>query len=460
MEISYVQTYLWREKHIAPLVTFRVVFGAIMLFSILRFTLNGWIYSQYIQPRFYFTFFDGIQPLGEQGMYIVFLLMGLAAAGIMAGAFYRWSTLIFFLTFTYTELLDKTNYLNHYYFVSIISFLLIWLPAHRAISVDAWRHPKLRRLTVPAWSIDILRLQLGLVYLYAGMAKLNPDWLFRAMPLKTWLPSKAGLPLIGWLFDHRWVAYFFSWFGAFYDLSIPFWLRWKRTRLIAYMTVIAFHVLTALLFQIGMFPWIMIGCTLIFFSENFHIRLWERVYHKIRIPRFPALPPFPAQTNAREQWAVSSQPTAMPRWIPALLALHLFIQILLPWRFLLYPGDLFWTEQGYRFSWRVMLMEKAGYVTFLVKEPGYPGTMEISPSDYLTPVQEKMMSTQPDMILQFAHYLKAQMKVQGLSQPEIYARSFVSLNGRSSRPFIDERVNLAAISESWQHKWWILPLEK
>ncbi len=455
MEISSIRDYLQKEKHIAPLVTFRVVFGGIMLFSIIRFAANGWIYTQYIQPQFFFSFFEWVQPLSATGMYALFFMMALSAACIMLGAFYRVATILFFLSFTYVELIDKTNYLNHYYFVSIISFILIWLPAHRAISIDAWRKPSIQLQRIPAWCIHILCLQLGLVYFYAGLAKLNPDWLFHAMPMKIWLPSKANLPVIGWFFDYYWVAFVFSWFGALYDLSIPFFLAWKRSRFFAYLTVIAFHLMTGLLFQIGMFPYIMIGCTLIFFSEEFHLQLWGRIGKLFPFRLSP-------QTLGQETEVCGdlSPPLQKNYWIPSLLAFHLIIQIILPWRFMLFPGNLFWTEQGYRFSWRVMLMEKAGYVTFLAKDPESKNSMEIDPADYLTPVQEKMMSTQPDMILQFAHYLASQLKNKGIEQPEIYAQSYVALNGRSSQKFIDDQANLAAIPEGWQHKWWVLPFEK
>ncbi|MDF9797788.1 hypothetical protein OKW21_003051 [Catalinimonas alkaloidigena] len=446
MVTNFIKEYLHKEKHIAPLITFRVIFGAVMLYSIIRFSVNGWIYTQYIQPSFFFSFVDWIKPLSADGMYLLFMVMGLSALGILLGAFYRISSIIFFLSFTYVELLDKTNYLNHYYFISIVGFLLIFLPAHRAISIDACRNPHIKCLKVPAWTIDIICLQLGLVYFYAGIAKLNHDWLIRAMPLKIWLPSKSHLPLIGWLFDYRWVAFAFSWFGAIYDLSIAFLLSWKRSRLWAYATVIAFHVLTAVLFQIGMFPFIMIGCTLIFFSERFHISLWKKVRQLLLLPAF----------TSTEQ----PKKSVRPSWFLSVLIFHFVMQILLPWRFMLYPGNLFWTEQGYRFSWRVMLMEKAGYVTFKVKERGKEGSMEISPSEFLTPVQEKMMSTQPDMILQFAHYLSEKMQERGVEQAEVYAKAYVGLNGRSSKKFIDENVNLASEPRSWQHKWWILPLNE
>ncbi len=189
-----LQQYLHKEKHIAPLATFRVAFGVLMLLSIVRFWSKGWIETQYIQPEYFFTYygFDWVKPLGNPGMFILFGLMGIAALFIALGFLYRYSAIIFFLLFTYVELIDKTNYLNHYYFVSIMAFLLIWVPANASYSLDAkWGLIKSRRL-VPAWSVDIFKLQLGIVYFYAGLAKLNADWLFEAMPLKMWLPAKIA----------------------------------------------------------------------------------------------------------------------------------------------------------------------------------------------------------------------------------------------------------------------------
>ena len=43
--------------------------------------------------------------------------------------------------------------------------------------------------------------------------------------------------------------------------------------------------------------------------------------------------------------------------LPGLVVLFLGIQFLLPLRHLLYPGNVNWTEEGFRFAWRVMLVE-------------------------------------------------------------------------------------------------------
>ena len=172
-----LRAYLTEPMSIAPLTSFRVLFGGVMLVSVLRFVWNGWVDDLYVKPTFFFKYygFEWVQPVGEVGMYAVFALMALAALGVALGAYYRVSAVTFFLAWTYVELLDVTNYLNHYYFVSIAAFLLIWVPAHRAFSVDAWRMPGTAVQQVPRWVVGIFRLQMGIVYVFAGIAKLNAD---------------------------------------------------------------------------------------------------------------------------------------------------------------------------------------------------------------------------------------------------------------------------------------------
>ena len=453
-----MKKYVNSQISIAPLAVFRVLFGFIMLVSTIRFALRGWIYELYVAPQYYFTFygFDWVKPLGEFGMYALFFVISLSALCIMLGYYYRVAAVLFFLAFTYVELIDKTNYLNHYYFVSIMSFLLIFVPANRSFSLDVIRKPSLKLQTVPAWTINILKLQLGIVYFYAGLAKLNSEWLVDAMPLKLWLPANAHLPIIGPLLEYTTTAYLFSWGGAFYDLTIVFFLLYKPTRVVAYAAVVIFHMLTLALFQIGMFPYIMILSTLIFFSAEFHQQLIDyskKAWRKIKFWSSSLNGSNNAAGNSR--WNLSK---AASTTIAIILSLHFLIQALFPFRYALYPGNLFWNEQGYRFSWRVMLMEKAGSATFHIHNPETNKSWEVSNWEYLTKNQEKMMAKQPDMILQFAHYLEDQYRKQGMDDLEIRAESYVTLNGRKSSLLIDPEVDLTEINRGFEHKKWILPL--
>jgi hypothetical protein len=433
--------------HIAPLAVLRIAFGSIMLVSTLRFIFKGWVYAFYIKPPFHFTFygFDWVKVPPGIGVYVLFGILVLAAAMVTIGLFYRAAIIAFFLCFTYVELLDKTTYLNHYYFISVMAFLMIWVPAHRYFSVDVWRRPKLAVTRIPAWAINIFKLQLVLVYFFAGLSKLNYDWLIAAMPLKIWLPANADMPIIGRLLTQAWTAYLFSWFGAIFDLFIGFLLLNNRYRRWGYALVIIFHLSTGLLFKIGMFPYIMICVTIIFFSEKTHIRIIT--FLKLLLPKAKTYIP-------NKDYHI---PAFKARLIGLILTLHFIIQLIMPFRFLMYSGKLYWTEEGYRFSWRVMLMEKGGTIFFHVKDPATGRRSEIINSQYLSTFQENQMATQPDMILQYAHFLAAEYEKKGIQNPIITADSYVTLNGSGSRLYIDSTVNLATEQETFGHKKWIRP---
>ena len=269
-------SYLNKTTKAASLAVFRILFGLLMIISLIRFTSLGWIDKLYISPELFFSYlgFSWVKPLG-QWTYLLFAICGFSAIGVTIGYKYRISIIIFFLSFTYIELMDKTTYLNHYYFVSVMAFLMIWLPMHRYYSVDAYRNENLRTQYIPKWTVDAIKLVLGIVYFYAGLAKINYDWLINALPLKIWLPGSYDLPLIGGLLEQPWMAYTFSWGGMIYDLTIPFLLLWKPTRKVAFFMVIVFHLLTRVLFPIGMFPFIMILSTMIFFDSRVHERILD-----------------------------------------------------------------------------------------------------------------------------------------------------------------------------------------
>lgn len=446
--INRLNTLLRQERSIAPLVVLRIAFALLMIASTTRFIWKGWVYSMYVQPRFHFPYygFEWLKALPEAGMILVFVLILLSATGILLGAFYRLSAIVFFLLFTYVELIDKTNYLNHYYFISLLSFLMIFLPVHRAFSVDNWLFRRQALMTVPRFFLVLPQLQMFLLYFFAGLAKLNADWLLEAQPLRIWLPAFSHYPIIGPFLEQAWVAYAFSWFGCVYDLLIGFFLFNRRTVYPAYAFVVVFHLFTAMFFNIGMFPYIMMTITIVFFREEFHVALLNRI---------------------QSLFAVRSRSVTLYsalRVKPVLLfffGFYFLIQVFLPFRYLLYKGHLFWTEQGYRFSWRVMLMEKAGTGFFYVRDKASGRAIEVDNKEFLSPMQEKMMSTQPDMIVDYARFLKQEYISRGFTDPEVHASVFVSLNGSGSRPYIDTAIDLASCSNSFlENKDWILPFKQ
>lgn len=452
MVINRIETYLQTTTSAAPLAVFRILFGILMLLSLVRFAALGWIEKLYIEPSFHFTFygFSWVKPLGDY-TYLLFFICGLAALMITLGYRYRWGVFLFFCSFTYIELMDKTTYLNHYYFVSVLSFLLFFLPAANYYSLDARRRPAQASRQVPVWSIGAIKLLLTIVYFYAGLAKLNSDWLLEAKPLSIWLSTKDTLPLIGPLLKESWAAYAFSWSGALYDLCIPFLLWYRPTRTLAFVAVVVFHLLTRLLFPIGMFPYIMITCTLIFFGPQVHEKIlifFTRVGEHLGIRK---------SKNTEQRIGNWSLALWRNKLTVGIVACFFVLQLLIPFRYLLYPGELFWTEEGFRFSWRVMLMEKAGYAQFKIVDEENGQRFYVDNANFLNPFQEKQMAFQPDFILEYAHYLADYYRQQGIASPQVYVESYVALNGRASQAFVDPTVDLAQIEPSFKHKNWLLP---
>ncbi|WP_166923150.1 HTTM domain-containing protein [Flavobacterium poyangense] len=445
---NYIQNYINTTTQATTLAFFRLAFGLMMLFSLLRFMSYGWVEKFYIEPLFHFTYygFEWVKSFGKL-TYLLFFGAIVSAAFVAVGFLYRFSAVVFFLSFTYIEFMDKTTYLNHYYFISIVSFVLIFLPANATFSVDAFRNSKLAFEKIPRWTTDILKLLLGIVYFYAGLAKLNSDWLFKAMPLKIWLPTNHNLPLIGSFLNENWVHFTFSWTGMLYDLSIPFLLLYKRTRIFAFVLVVVFHVLTKILFPIGVFPYVMIISSLIFFESNFHKRVLVFLTGLFKLD-------YTAFENGKDQKPTQS---VLYKTKLAFLTTFLIFQLTFPFRYLFYPGELFWTEEGFRFSWRVMLMEKAGYTQFRVTDSLTKKTILINNSHFLTAFQEKQMAFQPDFILEYAHFLHDYYQKQGIVNPEVRVDSYVALNGRLSKQYIDPNTDLAKEYESFRAKTWILP---
>jgi len=446
--IESLNKYLTKTTETATLAFFRLAFGLMMLFSVVRFVSYGWVEKMYIKPQFHFTFygFEWVKPLGNF-TYLLFFICGLAALMVAIGYKYRIAIIMFFLSFTYIELIDKTTYLNHYYFISLVSFILIFLPANAAYSIDAYKNPSKAFQQIPSWTVDVIKLMLGIVYFYAGLAKLNSDWLIDAMPLKMWLPMSSGMPVVGEFLNQNWTHYTLSWCGAIYDLAIPFLLLYKRTRIVAFVLVVIFHVFTKMLFPIGVFPYVMIISTLIFFESGFHKRILQKISDLFKM-----------NWNRYENGLVKKQSfTSSEKLKIGFITAFMAFQLLIPFRYLLYPGELFWTEEGFRFSWRVMLMEKSGYTQFKITDSVTKMTTYVDNSLFLTPFQEKQMSFQPDFILEYAHFLHDHYKKLGYNDPEVRVESYVALNGRLSQKYIAPNINLAKENESFKHKTWILP---
>ncbi|MBA2623024.1 MAG: HTTM domain-containing protein [Chthoniobacterales bacterium] len=430
----------------ASLVFFRIAFGLLMLWEVSRYFRYGWIHPQWIEPQFLFKYygFSWVRPWLGNGMYIHWWALGGLAAFITIGFLYRLSTALFFLGFTYCFLLDQATYLNHFYLICLLSFLLIFLPANRALSADAWFRPRLRAQTAPAWALWILRAQIAIVYFFGGLAKFSPDWL-RGEPMRAHMAKNTSFPVIGQFFREEWAVYAVSYGGLFLDLLIAPLLLWRRTRIPALCAGIIFHLINSQLFRIGIFPWLGIAATLLFLPPS-----WPRwLIHLVR-----------RKTPLASE---SASARALPRHatvVLSLLGVYVLLQLLVPLRHFLYPGRVDWTSEGHRFSWRMKLVDRQARARFYVIDENVGREAQVNPRTYLRSVQANKMAATPDMILQFAHFLAGKLPQRGVKPLRVEARVMASLNGRKPELFVNQSVNLAAEPRTLRPAPWILPMKE
>ena len=430
--------FLFRHIDNSPLIVFRIVFGLLLFLESWGAIVTGWVTRTMVEPKFTFTFigFEFLQPLPGYGMYYYYLLMGIFGFFVMIGYRYRFSMIAFFLLWSATYLMQKSSYNNHYYLTALLSFLMIFQPANTGYALDIKRQPELKRNSVPYWTSLILMLQIGLVYFYGGIAKIYPDWL-QAIPAKLFLTAKANFPIIGGVLTTEWFPYFLSYGGLLFDLLIVPLFLMKRTRLFAFGLSLFFHLFNAIVFQVGIFPFLSLAFAVFFFEPRTTHKLFlkkKSFYdaNAIKIPKYKSL-------------------------IVFLFGLYFSIQFLLPLRHWIIEDNVLWTEEGHRLSWRMMLRAKAGQQTFTVVDKTTGKKEIVNLRDHLTNKQMRSVGTKPDFIWQFAQYLKSQYAKNG-KDVAVYVKGRVSVNGRPMQPLINETIDLASVKwDPLKHSDWLLP---
>ena len=427
-------------KHIdnSGLIVFRIVFGLLCFLESVGAVLTGWVKRTMVEPEFTFSFigFEWLQPLPGNWMYVYYIVMGMFGILIMVGYKYRFSMLMFAIMWTASYLMQKSSYNNHYYLLFILSFLMVFLPAHRYASLDVRFNPSLKRLSMPAWCKWVFVVQLFILYTYASIAKLYPDWLDTSV-VAILMQNKVDYPIIGEILQHKSTHYFIAYGGILFDgLIIPL-LLFKPTRKLAFFSSIFFHLFNSIVFQIGIFPYLSLAFSLFFFNPKTVRDIFLRhkpLYHsnEIIVPKY----------------------AIAPRLI---FVIYFLIHIALPLRQHYFKDDVLWTEEGHRLAWRMMLRAKNGRATYTVIDTSNNNAITINLNDYLSPKQKRGACTKPDIIWQFAQRLKTSFAEEG-KNVKVYVNAYVSVNDKPFKQLIDPKVDLA--NEDWhhfKHHDWILP---
>lgn len=427
----------------ASLAVFRIVLGVAVAGECLLYLQAGWVDALFVQPTIHFTYLyvDFVHPWPGPWMHAHFWVMTGLALLFAAGCWYRVSSALLFLAYTYVFLLEQAVYMNHHYLIVLLTFLMMLMPAERAYSLDRLRNHRLPT-AVPRWNVWILRFQLALVYWFGGVAKLNADWL-HGEPMRSILSERlVAWPTLSPFVPVTLIAYLIAYGGIAATFAIPVLLCLPRTFRIGFVAAVIFHGLNAVFLRIGLFSYLMVGAILIFLPPDWPRRQLVELARSRKVLR-PA--PGPSQGGLSPS-----------RWVTALL-IHVYIlaQLLIPLRHLLYPGPVAWSEEGHRFSWRMMLRDKRSEITITATDPATGQAWSIDPSQDLTARQLAKLQTFPDILLQYVHHHRDRLRREGVANPVIHVHWMCSLNGGPARPLVDPSINLAAEPRTLRPARWI-----
>lgn len=425
----------------ASATVFRICFGLIMAHWAWDYLTTGIVTRMYVEPKFHFTYylFDWVQPWPGSGMYLHFVALIVLALCIATGCFYRLSSWLFAVGFTYVFLLERTNYQNHYYLIGLIAWWLPVLPLQANVSVDAHIWPHLKSQTMPAWVLWVLQFHIALPYFFGGVAKINADWL-QGEPLGQMLASQVDLPILGPALAGSTAAVFLAWTAMVFDLSVVPLLMWKRTRVFAYCSCIAFHLMNSVVFSIHVFPWLMLLATPIFFHPD-----WPRRVLGASSLNLELLP----ETRLALNWQRSL--------LLAGLGLYAVFHCVWPLRHYVYPGDASWNERGHYFAWRMMLRGKPVVLGFAVRDVQTGQVVDGAMKRFVNSEQADRFGRDPEMILQFGQFIGRTYQDTTGHPCEIYALVLASLNGRKPELFLDPNVDLMRESRGFYERTWVLP---
>lgn len=436
--------------------------------------------GQLLQSKFFFTYdgFHWIKPLEKLEALILFRVLYLSAVLFAAGLFYRLSAIIVFLGWTYLFLICKGHYNNHYYLYCLLPLIYCFIDGWKWGSVQTWVSKEVD-LRIPRWQLLLLQFQLGVVYVYGGIAKLHYDWL-QGYPLRFWLYDRS-IQFNGW-FQHflqlEWTALLYAYGGILFDLTIVFFLMNRKTRNLALIPVTFFHISNHFFWDIGSFPFTMLFATVLFFEPDTGQRLFMLAKHPIKhfkdylsnqpiraILIFfspfhgnksrPTTQELSLDTPVLKGFSKWKQPT-----VKGLLVVYILFQLLFPFRRFLYTGHSSWTGEGHLFAWRMMLVDTVEAVRMELVLPGEKGSFPVALEEYIGYDQFFRAQRTPTALLRFAHFIRDEVRQKGgVSNPGIKMVMYKSVNERTPQLLNDTTLNYAVIPynpikhASWLTDW-------
>jgi len=433
--MKQITTLLFKPIDPASLVMFRFVFGILLISDMMNTLLSGVINDLAASPvQFTYYGFQWIPIYSGLPLTAIVISGCLGALLFTAGRFYYLGVALMTATYAYLFLVEKSLYLNHGYLTILLCLLCFFVPLHRYGKVGTSNKPAPPML---GWHLFVFCFSMGIAYFFGGIAKINPDWL-NAMPLAIWLPNVKNPLFFAPFINELWFAYFISYGGLLFDLTIVFFLLIPKTRTLAFTAAIFFHFSNHVFFNIGTFPWLSLMLTAMFFPPSFprEIPYLGKIFQK-QLPLQTEPARYPRKSTKQEKYVLLG--------LSIFVAFHFFM----PLRHHLYKGNVAWTDEAHRYSWRMMLRSKQGAGYFMVENEDGSKQERVWPRSILNSRQHRKMMTHPDMILQMSHYLRDKYQDEWNEPVKVFAFIQCSLNGRPRVPYINPEIDLARQEFRW-----------
>ncbi|MCC9603175.1 HTTM domain-containing protein [Stieleria sp. JC731] len=447
----------------SPWAVFRVVLGVTLFCWAHQYLqLDRWRIL-FLQPELYFKYagFNWVNIWPNDGIWWHLQIMRLSALAFAIGLATRLNAAFLSLSVAYVLLVDRQHYNNHDYLLACTAMLCVFLPSNRCCSADRWIRGHWKQNDkipppIPQWQWWLVRFQLALPYVFGAIAKLDIDWL-SGRPTMLWVQARTGLPLMGSLMSLPYMNLLVAWGGIIFDAAIVPALYFRRTRPFAIVAALGFHLTNATIFTIGVFPWFMLATLFVFIPTKTIERLFNRIAQSLwgrnaGSDLLTATKRFTNDAILREP-SSTEQPIRWHRMGTVLAGTYVFVQLLLPLRPWVLPGQPSWNERGQRFAWRMMLRHKECLTWFKIEtDDDY---LFVPASHIMTPNQLTHGQHDPELIRQSANHLQSMASRIGASQTRVYALHLVSLNGRRPAYLVDPDIDLTKVRRGWFKDDWV-----
>lgn len=450
--------WLLKPVDALPLRVFRSLFGIAMMMEMIYLIGNEAVDKLLFtsEVRIPFDFFEWLHPLPAPLMRMLPVLMLVAALLLTVGKWVRPAGLAFFVMHFYFLLLDKSYYNNHMYLYSLAALLF-------ALAEETRQKDGV--ITVPNWAWRMMQFQVIVVYFYGGIAKLNPDWMSRHEPVLSILKA----PQTSWILESTSAPFVINalvWGGLLYDLLIPVLLLIRKTRVMALLLCLIFHISNIFIFNtgesgtIGEFPLVMIASCFLFFTPDVLNKWLNKLPvnpFKVKVQRVRKKMP------EKKQHEIIQRPGLAHNYnfVLPFVIIYSLVQLLFPLRHYLITDNVLWTAEANNFSWRMKIRSADFQNRIWVRtEPGGART-ELHPMGFVNAMQYSLISQNPVDMMKFARAMVPILKKRGVANPVIEVTMELGINGRPRQLAIDSTLNLAAVKHvPYQHAEWILPQNK